>query len=112
MGGVCALRKPSPAGERASRVSLPSIVKRTMQAAWEGKDNHTRHVENQIAYADAVAEAAFERMKAWVMAELPGLIQKELSKPQSQVKIQAKVDEKSLSEAKRKISDMFKSIFR
>ena len=83
-----------------------------MQAAWEGKDNHTRHVENQIAYADAVAEAAFERMKAWVMAELPGLIQKELSKPQSQVKIQAKVDEKSLSEAKRKISDMFKSIFR
>ena len=37
-----------------------------MQAAFEGKDNHVQHVENQIAYADAVAEAVFEKMKAWV----------------------------------------------
>ena len=39
------------------------------------------------------------------------MIQKELSKPQSQVKVVAKVDENSLNEAKKKISDLFKSIF-
>ena len=82
-----------------------------MEAAFEEKDNHTRHVENQIAYADAVAEAAFEKMKAWVMKEVPALIQKELSKPQNQVKVVAKVDEKSLSDAKKKITDMLKSLF-
>lgn len=43
-------------------------IARTMrlQAAFEGKDNHVRHVENQIQYADAVAEAAFQKMKAYV----------------------------------------------
>ena len=46
-----------------------------MQAAWEGKDNHVRHVENQIAYADAVAEAALEQMKEWVAQQVPKMIQ-------------------------------------
>ena len=81
------------------------------EAAWENKPNHMRHVENQIKYADAVGEAVTQELKEWVMKELPALIQKELSKPQNQVKVVAKVDEKSLSDAKRKISDMLKSIF-
>ena len=50
-------------------------------------------------------------MKAYIDKELPGMIQKELSKPSSQVKVVAKVDEKSLNEAKKKISDLFKSFF-
>lgn len=70
-----------------------------------------RHVENQIKYADAVGEAVMQELKEWVMKEMPLMIQKELSKPQNQVKVVAKVDEKSLSDAKRKISDMLKSIF-
>ncbi len=82
-----------------------------MEAAWEGKDNHSRHVENQIAYADAVGEATFEKMKAWVAQQVPKMIQQELSKPSNQVKVVAKVDEKSLSDAKRKITDMLKSLF-
>lgn len=39
------------------------------------------------------------------------MIQRELSKPSNQVKIQAKVDEKSLADAKKKITDVIKSIF-
>lgn len=81
------------------------------EAAFENKPNHMRHVENQIRYADAVGEAVSQELKEWVMKEVPVLIQKELSKPQNQVKVVAKVDEKSLSDAKRKISDMLKSIF-
>ena len=81
------------------------------EAAWENKPNHMRHVEHQIEYANAVGEAVFQQMKAYIDKELPGMIQKELSKPSSQVKVVAKVDEKSLNEAKKKISDLFKSIF-
>ena len=84
----------------------------TTEASFENKPNHVRHVQHQIDYTNAVGNAVFQQMKAWIAKELPAMIQKELSKPQSQVKVQAKLDEKSLADAKRKISDMLKSIFR
>ena len=88
-------------------------VKRTMEieAAYENKPNHVRHVQHQTEYADAVGEAVLEEAKEWFMKEAPSLIQKELSKPSNQVKVVAKVDERSLSDAKKKITDMLKSIF-
>ena len=40
------------------------------------------------------------------------MIQRELSKPNNQIKVQAKVDEKSLADTKKKISDVIRSLFR
>ena len=88
---------------------IASVMK--TEAAWENKPNHMRHVEHQIEYANAVGEAVMQQMKEWIAKELPMMIQKELSKPNNKIKIETKVDEKSLSDAKRKITDMLKSIF-
>ena len=86
-----------------------------VEAAAENKANHVRHVEHQIEYTNAACEATKKELMEWVKEllakELPGMIQKELSKPSGQVKVQAKVDEKSLSDCKKKITDMLKSIF-
>ena len=81
------------------------------EAAAENKPNHVRHVEHQIEYTNAACEAIKKELMEWTAKELPAMIQKELSKPNNQVKVQAKVDEKSLSDCKRKITDMLKSIF-
>ena len=85
--------------------------KMKLEAAYENKPNHVRHVENQINYTNAQCEATALQLKSWVIAEVPKMIQQELDKPKNQVKIETKVDEKSLNEAKRKITDMIKSIF-
>ena len=81
------------------------------EAAFENKPNHVRHVENQIRYADSVGEAVTQEIKEWVVKELPTMIAKEVEKNMQKSQVQVKVDEKSLAEAKRKISDLFKSIF-
>lgn len=81
------------------------------EAAFEGKPNHVRHVENQIRYADSVGEAVTQEIKEWVAKELPVMIAKEVEKYMQKPQVKVKVDEKSLAEAKRKISDLFKSIF-
>lgn len=88
---------------------IASVMRK--EAAFENKPNHMRHVENQIKYADAVGEATFEKMKTWIAQELPKMIQAELSKPSNQIKVQARVDQNSLKETKRTISDFLKSIF-
>ena len=82
-----------------------------LQAAAEKHPQHERHVENQINYANAVAEAYNDNWKLWVERDLPKLIDQEIEKYMRQSKIEPKVDEKSLAEAKRKITEMVKSIF-
>ena len=82
-----------------------------MQAAAEKHPQHERHVDNQINYANAVAEAYNDNWKMWVERDLPKLIDQEIEKYMRQSKIEPKVDEKSLAEAKRKITEMVKSIF-
>ena len=82
-----------------------------LEASVENQPNHQRHIEHFLAYADAVGEAAVLEAKAWMAKEMPGMLQKELSKPNSKIKVETKVDEKSLAEAKRKITDVIKSIF-
>ena len=81
------------------------------EAAFENKPNHVRHVENQIKYADSVGEAVTQEIKEWVAKELPIMIAKEVEKYMQKPQVKVKVDEKSLAEAKRKISNLFKSIF-
>ena len=100
----------STADIASGRAATISHVMRT-EAAFENKPNHMRHVENQINYTDAQCAATELRMKAWVAAEVPKIVQRALKDPKNQATIEAKVDEKSLSEAKRKITDMIKSIF-
>ena len=95
---------------RGQAFAVASVMRQ--EAAFENKPNHVRHVENQIRYADSVGEAVKQEIQEWIQKELPAMIQKELSKPQNQIKVQAKVDEKSLSDARKKITDMFKSIFK
>ena len=82
-----------------------------LQAAAEKHPQHERHVENQINYANAVAEAYNDNWKLWVERDLPKLIDQEIEKYMKTSKIEAKVDEKSLAEVKKKISEMVKSIF-
>lgn len=82
-----------------------------LQAAAEKHPQHERHVDNQINYANAVAEAYNDNWKLWVERDLPKLIDQEIEKYMRQSKIEPKVDEKSLAEAKRKITEMVKSIF-
>ena len=68
-------------------------IARVMQteAAAENKENHIRHVEHQIEYTNAACEATKKELMEWVKEliakELPGMIQNELSKPSSQVKV-------------------------
>ena len=94
----------------SARAAAISHVMRT-EAAFENKPNHMRHVENQINYTDAQCTATEQRVKAWVSSEVPKMVQLALKDPKNHATIEAKVDEKSLSEAKRKITDMIKSIF-
>lgn len=68
-------------------------------------------MDNQINYANAVAEAYNENWKLWVEKDLPRLIDQEIEKFMKTSKIEAKVDEKSLNEVKKKITEMVKSIF-
>ena len=82
-----------------------------IQAAAEKHPQHERHVDNQINYANAVAEAYNENWKLWVEKDLPRLIDQEIEKFMKTSKVEAKVDEKSLNEVKKKITEMVKSIF-
>lgn len=82
------------------------------EAAFENKPNHVRHVENQIRYADSVGEAVTQEIKEWVAKELPIMIAKEVEKYMQKPQVKVKVDEKSMAEVRRKVSDLFKSIFR
>ena len=75
-----------------------------MEAAAEGKPNHVRHVQHQIDYADAMAEHNFKRMQEWVRQEVPKLVRQEIQKQTVQVEL----DEKSVNEVKRKVSDLLK----
>ena len=68
-------------------------------------------MDNQINYANAVAEAYNENWKLWVEKDLPRLIDQEIEKFMKTSKIEPKVDEKSLNEVKKKITEMVKSIF-
>ena len=68
-------------------------------------------MDNQINYANAVAEAYNENWKLWVEKDLPRLIDQEIEKYMKTSKIEAKVDEESLAEVKKKITEMVKSIF-
>ena len=52
-----------------------------------------------------------QELKEWVMKELPKMIEKEVEKYMQKPQIKFKVDERSFAEAKRKINDLFKSIF-
>lgn len=100
----------STADIASDRAAVISHVMRT-EAQLENQPNHMRHVENQIRYADAVGEAVTQEIKEWIMKELPQMIAKEVEKYMQKPQVKVKVDERSLSEAKRKISDMLKSIF-
>ena len=97
----------NPASSRAMMIAH----RMQLEASAENKPNHIRHVQNQIDYANAVAEAYNARWEQWVKTELPKLIDERIEKYMKHGTIEAKVDEKSLQEAKRKISDMFKSVF-
>lgn len=81
------------------------------EAAFENKPNHVRHVQHQIEYTDAMCEATEMEIKEWVAKEVPKMIRAEISKLNQNAKMQVKVDERSLMEAKKKITDMLKSIF-
>ncbi len=94
---------------RGQANAIASVMRQ--EASFENKPNHVRHVENQIKYADSVGEAVTQEIKEWVVKELPTMIAKEVEKNMQKSQVQVKVDEKSLAEAKRKISDLFKSIF-
>ena len=94
---------------RGQALGIAGIMRQ--EAAFENKPNHMRHVENQIKYADAVGEAVMQELKEWVMKELPQLIAKEVEKYMQKPQVKVKVDEKSFAEAKRKINELFKSIF-
>ena len=94
---------------RGQAYGIASVMRQ--EAAFENKPNHMRHVENQIRYADAVGEAVTQEIKEWIMKELPQMIAKEVEKYMQKPQVKVKMDERSLSEAKRKISDMLKSIF-
>ena len=100
----------STADIASDRAAVISYVMRT-EAQLENQPNHMRHVENQIRYTDAQCAATELRIKAWVASEVPKIVQRVLKDPRNQVAIETKVDEKSLAEAKRKITDMIKSIF-
>ena len=94
---------------RGRAAAIAHVMK--TEAAFENKPNHIRHVENQIRYVNAVCEATTEEMKEQIMAELPKMIQEEIEKALQKPQVQVKVDERSLSETRKKISDMLKSIF-
>ena len=81
------------------------------EAGFENKPNHVRHVENQIRYADSVGEAVTQEIKEWVAKELPIMIAKEVEKYMQKPQIKVKVDERSFAEAKKKVSELFRSIF-
>lgn len=85
--------------------------KMQLEAAFENKPNHVRHVQNQIDYANAVAEAYNARWEQWVKTELPKMIGDCVDMRMKNGTIEAKVDEKSLQETKKKITEMLKSIF-
>lgn len=82
------------------------------EAAFENKPNHVRHVQNQIDYTNAVAEAYNARWEQWAKTALPKMIDERIALFLKQSTIEPTVDEKSLQAAKKKITDMLNSIFR
>lgn len=64
---------------------------------------HYRHINQFCDYADCVAEAVKEEIRA----ELPRMIQEALKQP----KVQLKVDEASLKRVKEKVEDMLSGLF-
>ena len=83
-----------------------------MEAAVENKPNHVRHVQNQIDYTNAVAEAYNAQWEQWARTELPKLIDERIAAFMKNSTIEPKVDEKSLQTCKQKITAMLDSIFR
>ena len=86
----------------------------TMQfeAAAEGNPNHVRHVQNQVNYTNAVAEAYNAHWEQWAATVLPKLIDERIAAFMKNSTIEPKVDEKSLQTCKQKITAMLDSIFR
>ena len=97
--------------EIASGKAMGIAHKMHVEAAFENKPNHVRHVQNQIDYTNAVAEAYNARWEEWAKSALPKLIDERIALFMKQSTIEPKVDEKSLQAAKKKITDMLNSIF-
>ena len=86
--------------------------KMNLEALIENKPNHVIHVQNQIDYTNAVAEAYNARWEQWAKSELPKLIDERIAAFMKNSTIEPKVDEKSLQACKKKITAMLDSIFR
>ena len=98
--------------EAASSRAFGSAHTMQTEAAFEGKPNHVRHVQNQIDYTNAVAEAYNARWEQWASSDLPKLIDERIAAFMKNSTIEPKVDEKSLQACKKKITAMLDSIFR
>ena len=94
---------------RGQANAIASVMRQ--EASFENKPNHVRHVENQIKYADSVGEAVTQEIKEWVAKELPIMIAKEVEKYMQKPQVKIKVDERSFAEARKKVNELFRSIF-
>ena len=98
--------------EIASGRAMAIASNMQLEAAFENKPNHVRHVQNQINYTNAVAEAYNAHWEQWATSTLPKLIDERIAAFMKNSTIEPTVDEKSLQACKKKITAMLDSIFR
>lgn len=82
-----------------------------MEALAENHPQHVIHVQNQIAYADAVGQATYDAIMNYIDANLPKMIEEAILKMQKEQKVQVELDEKSVQTVKAKITNLIKSLF-
>ncbi|MBR1821660.1 MAG: hypothetical protein IJ769_08570 [Clostridia bacterium] len=68
-------------------------------------------MRNTIDYANAVAAAYTENLREWMLAEIPKIVDQTVDMKLKEGKVQMEVDEASYQAVKKKVADLFKSIF-
>ena len=98
-------------GQKYGGQALVLAKKMQLEAAVERHPQHEQHVRNTIDYANAVAAAYTENLKEWILAEIPKIVDQTVEMKLKEGKVQMEVDEASYQVVKKKVADLFKSIF-
>ena len=85
--------------------------KMQMEALAENHPQHVIHVQNQIAYADAVREAPYDAIMNYIDTNPPKMIEEAILKMQKEQKVQVELDEKSVQTVTTKIANLITPLF-
>ena len=94
-----------------SKYSAGIAHKMQMEALAENHPQHVIHVQNQIAYADAVGKETYDDVLKYLDSILPKMIDEAIQNYMMQQKIQVQLEESSVQQVKTKIANLIKSLF-